>query len=158
KASGRASGPFVPFSCAALPDTLIEDELFGHEKGAFTDAHREKRGRFELANGGTMFLDDADDAPPAPQVDPLRRLPERTLGRVGGERPSGVDVRVVSATKVPLRKRVAEKRFREDLFWRLNVVPIALPPLRERPGDLPLLAEHFLGLFAKERRYRLRPE
>jgi DNA-binding NtrC family response regulator len=158
KASARATGPFVPFSCAALPDTLIEDELFGHEKGAFTDAHREKRGRFELANGGTMFLDDVDDAPAATQVKLLRVLQEKTFERVGGEKPIHVDVRVVSATKVALRKRVAEKRFREDLFWRLNVVPVTLPPLRARPGDLPLLVEHFLGLFAKERRYRVRPE
>ncbi|MGH7149993.1 MAG: sigma-54-dependent transcriptional regulator [Planctomycetota bacterium] len=158
KASGRGSGPFVPFSCAALPDTMIEDELFGHEKGAFTDAHREKRGRFEIANGGTMFLDDVDDAPAATQVKLLRVLQEKTFERVGGEKPIKVDVRVVSATKVQLRKRIAEKRFREDLFWRLNVVPITLPPLRARTGDLPLLVDHFLGLYAKDRRHRVRPE
>ncbi|HKB16360.1 MAG TPA: sigma-54 dependent transcriptional regulator, partial [Planctomycetota bacterium] len=121
KASARGAGAFVPFSCAALPETMIEDELFGHEKGAFTDAHREKRGRFELANGGTMFLDDIDDAPAATQVKLLRVLQEKTFERVGGEKPIKVDVRVVSATKVQLRKRIAEKRFREDLFWRLNV-------------------------------------
>ncbi len=158
KASTRAGGAFVPFSCAALPETMIEDELFGHEKGAFTDAHREKRGRFELANGGTMFLDDIDDAPAATQVKLLRVLQEKTFERVGGEKPIKVEVRVVSATKVQLRKRIAEKRFREDLFWRLNVVPITLPPLRARTGDLPLLVEHFLGLYAKDRRYRVRPE
>ena len=156
--SPRAKGPFVPFACAALPETMIEDELFGHERGAFTDAHREKRGRFELAHGGTVFLDDIEDTSAATQVKLLRVLQERSFERVGGERTLEVDVRVVAATKVPLRERVKAKRFREDLFWRLNVVPMRLPPVREREGDVRLLAEHFLALYARGRELRLRPE
>ncbi len=142
--SPRASGPFVALSCSALPETLLESELFGHEKGAFTDARKERRGRFELANGGTFFLDDIDDMPIALQVKLLRVLQERTVDRLGSETPLDVDIRVVAATKVPLRQRVQEQKFREDLYYRLDVVRLVLPPLRERGGDVPLLAQHFL--------------
>ncbi len=144
-ASSRADGPFIALSCAALPETLLEAELFGHEKGAFTDARREKKGRFELADGGTIFLDDIDDMPLAVQVKLLRVLQERTIERLGGESVRKVDIRVIAATKESLRKLVLEKRFREDLFYRINVVPIALPPLRERLEDIPLLVAHLLG-------------
>jgi DNA-binding NtrC family response regulator len=137
--SRRANGPFVALSCAALPESLLESELFGHERGAFTDAHKEKRGRFELANGGTIFLDDIDDMPLSVQVKLLRVLQERRFERVGGETTRSVDVRLVAATKVPLRDLVREGRFREDLFYRIQVVPLRMPPLRERAGDVPLL-------------------
>ena len=138
--SARAQAPFVALSCAALPESLLEAELFGHEKGAFTDAHREKRGRFELANGGTLFLDDIDDLPKTVQVKLLRVLQERRFERVGGEKTHSVDIRVVAATKAPLREEVRAGRFREDLFYRIQVVPLKLPPLRDRTGDVPLLA------------------
>ena len=143
-ASARAEGPFVAISCAALPETLLEAELFGHEKGAFTDAQREKRGRFELAHGGTVFLDDIDDMPLAVQVKLLRVLQERVIERLGAESARAVDLRVVAATKVALRELVRAGRFREDLFYRINVVPVELPPLRERAGDVPLLVQHML--------------
>ena len=142
--SRRAEGPFVAISCAALPETLLEAELFGHEKGAFTDAHRERRGRFELASGGTLFLDDIDDMPLTVQVKLLRVLQERTFERLGSEKTCSVDIRVVAATKDPLRDLVRQGRFREDLFYRINVVPIRLPALREREGDVPLLLQHMI--------------
>jgi DNA-binding NtrC family response regulator len=142
--SARAERAFVAISCAALPETLLEAELFGHERGAFTDARREKRGRFELADGGTIFLDDIDDMPLAMQVKLLRVLQERKFERLGGESTRAVDIRVVAATKVSLREHVRAGKFREDLFYRINVVPIALPPLRERKGDVPLLVAHML--------------
>ncbi len=138
--SARSQGPFVALSCAALPESLLEAELFGHEKGAFTDAHREKRGRFEMAHGGTLFLDDIDDLPKTVQVKLLRVLQERRFERVGGEKTHSVDIRVVAATKAPLREEVRAGRFREDLFYRIQVVPLKLPPLRDRSGDVPLLA------------------
>jgi two-component system response regulator HydG len=138
--SPRRDGPFVALSCAALPESLLETELFGHEKGAFTDAHKEKRGRVELADGGTLFLDDIDDLPRTVQVKLLRVLQERTYERVGGERTRSVDMRVIAATKAPLREEVRAGRFREDLYYRINVVPLRLPPLRERDGDVALLA------------------
>ena len=144
KASARAQGPFVATSCAALPETLLEAELFGHEKGAFTDAHKEKLGRFEQADGGTFFLDDIDDMPKTMQVKLLRVLQERSFERLGGEITRRVDIRVVAATKVPLRDEVRAGRFREDLYYRINVVPLLLPPLRERHGDVPLLAQHLI--------------
>ena len=142
--SRRAEGPFVAISCAALPETLLEAELFGHERGAFTDAHRERRGRFELADGGTLFLDDIDDMPITVQVKLLRVLQERNVERLGSEQTLDIDIRVVAATKEPLRDLVRDGRFREDLFYRINVVPMRLPPLRERTGDVPLLVQHMI--------------
>ncbi len=155
--SGRAEGPFVAISCAALPENLLEAELFGHEKGAFTDAKRERRGRFELANGGTFFLDDIDDMPLSVQVKLLRVLQERQVERLGAEEILDVDIRVVVATKRSLREMVREGSFREDLFYRVNVVPIVLPPLRERKGDVPLLVQHMLERHGGGREYRLAP-
>ena len=142
--SARKDRPFVALSCGALPDTLLETELFGHEKGAFTDAQRQRRGRFEVADGGTIFLDDIDDMPLSVQVKLLRVLQEREFERVGGETLVRVDIRVIAATKVPLLDHVRAGRFREDLYYRLNVVPVRLPPLREREGDLPVLVQHFI--------------
>jgi two-component system NtrC family response regulator len=154
-ASPRAEGPFVALSCAALPETLLEAELFGHEKGAFTDARREKRGRFELADGGTLFLDDIDDLPLTVQVKLLRVLQERTFERLGSELTRKVDIRVLAATKVPLLALVREGRFREDLYYRVNVVPIRLPPLRERPGDVSLLLQHMIERHGGGRSWRV---
>jgi len=147
-ASPRREAPFVGVACAALPEGLLESELFGHEKGAFTGAVRRKLGRFELADGGTLFLDEIAEIPPGVQVKLLRALQERRFERVGGEETIEVDVRLVSATHRDLGRLVAEGRFREDLYYRLHVVPIALPPLRERPGDVALLARHFLERLA----------
>ncbi len=151
--SRRAEGPFVAISCAALPETLLEAELFGHERGAFTDAHRERRGRFELADGGTLFLDDIDDMPMTVQVKLLRVLQERAFERLGSEKTSEVDIRVVAATKTPLRELVRQGKFREDLFYRINVVPLHLPPLRERTGDVPLLLQHMIERHGGDVRY-----
>ncbi|TDJ65932.1 MAG: sigma-54-dependent Fis family transcriptional regulator [Planctomycetota bacterium] len=151
--STRAEGPFVAISCAALPENLLETELFGHERGAFTDAKKERKGRFELAHRGTLFLDDIDDMPLPVQVKLLRVLQEREFERVGGETTIAIDIRVVVATKVPLRDLVREGRFREDLFYRVNVVPIQLPPLRERKGDVPLLVQYFVERHGNGREY-----
>ncbi|GAB4151727.1 MAG: sigma-54 dependent transcriptional regulator [Planctomycetota bacterium] len=156
--SGRKDRPFVALSCGSLPDTLLETELFGHEKGAFTDAQRLRRGRFELADGGTIFLDDIDDMPLQVQVKLLRVLQEREFERVGGEAVVRVDIRVVSATKVPLLDLVRKGRFREDLYYRLNVVPIRLPPLRERELDVPLLAQHFIEKLGDGRGYTIKTD
>src|SRR5688572_4764774 len=153
--SARAERAFVAISCAALPETLLEAELFGHEKGAFTDARREKRGRFELADGGTLFLDDIDDLPLSVQVKLLRVLQERTFERLGGESTLTVDIRVLAATKLPLLPLVRAGRFREDLYYRINVVPVRLPPLRERPGDVPLLLAHMLERHGGGRTWKL---
>ncbi len=142
--SRRASGPFIKVNCGALTDTLLESELFGHEKGAFTGAIKRKLGRFELADGGTLFLDEIGDVTPAMQLKLLRALQEKEFERVGGEHTLKVDVRVVSATNKDLKSEVAAGRFREDLYYRLHVVPITLPPLRERREDIPLLVAHFL--------------
>jgi two-component system, NtrC family, response regulator HydG len=146
--SPRREGPFIKVSCGALAETLLESELFGHEKGAFTGAVKTKLGRFELADGGTLFLDEIGDISPAVQVKLLRALQEREIERVGGERPIKVDVRVVSATHRDLEREVEEGRFRQDLYYRLHVVPLRLPPLRERREDIPLLTEHFVGKLA----------
>jgi DNA-binding NtrC family response regulator len=156
--SPRRGKPFVPISCAAIPETLLESELFGHEKGAFTDAKDRKIGRFERADGGTVFLDDVDDMPLAMQVKLLRVLQEREIERLGGQRPIAVDLRVVTATKVDLQDSVREGEFREDLYWRLNVVGILLPPLRERPGDVRVLAEHFVRLYGRGKPFRIPDE
>jgi len=142
--SPRAEGPMIPVNCGAMPESLIESELFGHEKGAFTGAAKRKLGRFELADGGTIFLDEVGELTPAVQVKLLRVLQEKTIDRVGGERAVPVDVRIVSATHRDLRKEVDEGRFREDLFYRLHVVPLNLPPLRERTDDIIPLARHFM--------------
>ena len=146
--SFRSSGPFVAVSCAALPKDLVEGELFGHEAGAFTGATRRRIGRVELAHGGTLLLDDVDDIPLGVQVKLLRVLQERTFERVGGEHPLSVNIRVIAATKRALAAMVEAGEFREDLFYRLNVVPLHVPPLRERPDDIPLLVEHFLEKLA----------
>ncbi len=146
--SHRASGPFVAASCAALPRELVESELFGHEPGAFTGAMKRHLGRFELARGGTLFLDDVDDIPLDVQVKLLRVLQDRTFERVGGEQPIRVNVRVIAATKRSLAAMVAAGEFREDLYYRLSVVPLHLPPLRDRLEDVPLLVEHFLERIA----------
>ena len=147
--SARRQGPFVGVNCAALPESLVESELFGHERGAFTGAIQQRRGRFELANGGTLFLDEIADVSLPVQVRLLRVLQERTFERVGGERPVATDVRIICATSQDLEKAMAEGRFREDLYYRLNVFPIHIPPLRERRADIVLLADHFIGKYAK---------
>lgn len=153
--SPRSSNPFVAISCAALPENLLEAELFGHEKGAFTDAKQARRGRFELADGGTLFLDDIDDMPLGVQVKLLRVLQERQVERLGSEDILELDIRVVVATKKPLRDMVREGTFREDLFYRVNVVPIQLPPLRDRAGDIPLLVQCMLERHGSHRSFRL---
>ena len=147
--SARKAGPLVKLHCAALPESLLESELFGHEKGAFTGAVQRKPGRVELAHGGTLFLDEIGELPPSVQVKLLRVLQERTFERLGGTQTQSVDVRFVAATHRPLEEMVQRGEFREDLFYRLNVVPVWLPPLRERPEDIAPLAGHFLTLHAK---------
>jgi two-component system NtrC family response regulator len=142
--SPRASRAWVKVNCGALPEALLESELFGHEKGAFTGAIRQKPGRFEDAEQGTIFLDEIGELPSALQVKLLQVIEEKTFTRVGGNQPITVDVRIIAATNRALEDMVRERTFREDLFFRLNVFPIALPPLRDRPGDVPRLAEHFL--------------
>jgi DNA-binding NtrC family response regulator len=146
----RAAKPFVAVSCAALAETLLESELFGHERGAFTGATGQKQGKFEMAHGGTIFLDEIGDISPKLQVDLLRVLQDRAFYRVGGSQEVRVDVRVVAATHVNLQQAVAEGRFRDDLFYRLNVIEIRIPPLRDRREDIPLLAAHFLERISHE--------
>ena len=143
--SRRGGAPFVPINCGALPEGLIESELFGHVKGAFSGAIRDKKGRFELADGGTVFLDEISELPKLMQVKLLRFLQEGSFEKVGGEKTTSVDVRVISATNKDIKKEVQRGNFREDLYYRLNVIPIAVPPLRDRKNDIPLLVEHFLG-------------
>ena len=142
--SHRSGGPFVPVNCGALPDGLLESELFGHVKGAFSGAIRDKKGRFELAQRGTIFLDEVSEFPRPMQVKLLRVLQEGTFERVGGEKTITVDVRVISASNRDLKREMEKQNFREDLYYRLNVVPLRLPPLRERKNDIPLLAARFL--------------
>jgi DNA-binding NtrC family response regulator len=151
--SRRRAGPFVPLACAAIPQALLESEIFGHERGAFTDAKERKAGRFERANGGTLFLDDIDDMPLDTQVKLLRVLQEGVVEPLGATKGLPVDVRVIAATKVDLSEAVEDGEFREDLYYRLNVVPVDLPPLREREGDVPLLVQHFLKRFGQGRVY-----
>jgi len=148
--SRRAGRPFVAVSSAAIPGTLLESELFGHERGAFTDAKERKLGKLELAHGGTLFLDEIGDMPPELQTKLLRALQERTIERVGGQESLRIDVRVLAATNRDLETMMREGRFREDLFYRLNVVTVTLPPLRERRRDIPLLVEHLLAKYATE--------
>ncbi len=148
--SNRRGGPFVKVNCAAIPENLLEDELFGHEKGAFTDAQRQRKGKFELAQGGTIFLDEIGDMPPTLQVKILRVLQERQFERVGGTETVVVDVRLIAATNRDLEELIREGEFREDLYYRLNVIPIFLPPLRERRDDIPKLAMHFLQKFNRK--------
>jgi DNA-binding NtrC family response regulator len=155
--SSRRDGPFVAISCAALPESLLEAELFGFERGAFTDARKDRKGRFELADGGTFFLDDIDDMPLATQVKLLRVLQERSFERLGSETSVEIDIRVLAATKVNLRDSVREGRFREDLYYRINVVPLELPPLRAREGDLPLLLHHLIERHAGGREFTVPP-
>jgi len=148
--SRRAGRPFVAVSCAAIPTTLLESEMFGHERGAFTDAKERRLGKLELAHGGTLYLDEIGDMPVELQTKLLRALQERTIERLGGQDPIRVDVRVLAATNRDLEALMKDGRFREDLYYRLNVVTMSLPPLRERRRDIPLLVEHFLAKYAAE--------
>ena len=148
--SPRADAPFVAINCAAIPETLLETELFGHEKGAFTGAVARKPGKFEMAHRGTLFLDEIGDLPLSLQAKILRALEEKRFERVGGTASVQVDVRLVAATNRGLRAQVAARRFREDLFFRLSVFPITVPPLRDRPGDIPLLARYFVDRFCRD--------
>jgi transcriptional regulator with GAF, ATPase, and Fis domain len=158
RASPRFDRPFVKLSLSAMPHELLESELFGHERGAFTSAIAEKRGLFDLAHTGTLFLDDIDDVPPAVQVKLLRVLESRQVMRVGGSSPMPIDVRLVTASKVDLKELVARQVFRADLFYRINVCPVEIPPLRERPEDVPLLADYFLRRFAAGRSLTISPD
>ena len=154
--SPRSEGAFIQLNCAALPQTLLESELFGHERGAFTGASAAKKGRFELADGGSLFLDEIGDIPMDVQVKLLRVLQERSFERVGGTKTIAVDVRIIAATNQDLEVAIAQGTFREDLYYRLNVVPILLPPLRERREDIPLLVEHFLAKANREHNRKVR--
>jgi len=154
--SERSAQPFVALNVAAIPDTLIESELFGHEKGAFTGAHARRLGRFELAHGGTIFLDEIGSLRLDLQTRLLRALQEREIERLGGGRSVPIDVRVVAATNVNLRQAVRDRAFRDDLYYRLSVVPIHLPSLRQRREDIPRLVEHFVRKFARESRRDVR--
>ncbi|MDA3850547.1 MAG: sigma-54 dependent transcriptional regulator [Spirochaetaceae bacterium] len=153
--SERAAGPFIEVNCAAIPENLIESELFGHEKGAFTGAVSRRKGKMELADGGTLFLDEVADMTLSAQAKVLRAMQEMRFERVGGEESIKVDIRIISATNKNIREEIEENRFREDLYFRLNVIPIIVPPLAERPEDIPLLLNHFLEQFvpAEERSF-----
>jgi two-component system nitrogen regulation response regulator NtrX len=148
--SRRAAGPFVEVNCAAIPSELIESELFGHMKGSFTGAVQDRAGKFEQSDGGTLFLDEVGDMSLAAQAKVLRVLEDGDVTRIGGAKPRTVDVRVLAATNKRLEEEIAEGRFREDLYYRLNVVPIVVPPLRDRRDDIPLLIHHFLDLYAPQ--------
>jgi DNA-binding NtrC family response regulator len=154
--SARAGGPFVPINCGAIPASLIQSELFGHERGAFTGATRDKRGLIESARGGTLFLDEIGDLPMELQSNLLRFLQEKTIYRLGSSNSIEVDVRVIAASHMNLQLAVAKGRFREDLYYRLNVLALDVPPLRERKDDLALLANHFFTLFSSERAPRVK--
>jgi DNA-binding NtrC family response regulator len=153
--SYRQDKALVPINCGAIPEELLESELFGHEKGAFTGATTQRLGRFELANGGTIFLDEIGEMRPSLQVKILRVLQEREFERIGGTRTIKVDVRILAATNKNLEELVARQQFRDDLFWRLNVIPIPMPPLRERLSDIPLLVTHFIARFNAEKKQHL---
>ncbi|MDY0045586.1 MAG: sigma 54-interacting transcriptional regulator, partial [Syntrophales bacterium] len=153
--SMRANRPLIKVNCAALPETVLESELFGHEKGAFTGAIAERKGRFELASGGTIFLDEVGDLPPMVQIRLLRVLQEREFERVGATSTTKVDVRVIAATNRNLEELIKEGKFREDLYYRLNVFPIYIPPLRGRKTDIPLLADHFVDRFSRANNKRI---
>ena len=150
KASSRKDGPFVPINCGAMPEGLVESELFGHVKGAFSGAIRDKKGRFELADGGTIFLDEVAELSKHMQAKLLRFLQDGKFEKVGGEKTVRINVRVISATNKDLKEEMKKNRFRDDLYYRINVVPISLPPLRERKSDIPLLVDHFLKQAAKQ--------
>jgi Nif-specific regulatory protein len=153
--SQRARQPFVKVNCAALPETLFESELFGHERGAFTGAHTRRKGRFELAQGGTLFLDEIGELSPTTQAKLLRVLQSREFERLGGSETLRTDVRIIAATNTDMERAVSAGNFREDLYYRLNVFSIALPPLRERRADIPGLAEYFLTKYAGEHRRKI---
>lgn len=153
--SSRRDKPLVPVNCGAIPESLLESELFGHEKGAFTGASSSRIGRFELAHGGTLFLDEISELPLSLQVKLLRVLQERSFERVGGAKTIHVDVRIIVATNQDLERAVEEKRFRKDLFYRLNVIPITIPPLRERKEDIPLLIDHFIRRFNEKKQQKI---
>jgi transcriptional regulator with GAF, ATPase, and Fis domain len=148
--SPRKDGPFVKVNCGAIPETLLDSELFGHEKGAFTGAISQKRGRFERADKGSLFLDEIGELPPQAQIRMLRVLQYKELERVGGTNPISVDIRLIAATNRNLEEMVGQKQFREDLWFRLNVFPIRIPPLRERRGDIPALVHHFVERKSRE--------
>jgi transcriptional regulator with PAS, ATPase and Fis domain len=148
--SHRCEGPFVAVNCGSLPEQLMESELFGYEQGAFTDAKQSKKGRLELAGTGTLFLDEVGEIGPRMQIDLLRVLEERSFTRLGGTRPIGTDIRVIAASNKDLPEAVRAGSFREDLYYRLNVISLEMPPLRKRKEDIPLLAEHFLSRFRQE--------
>jgi two-component system response regulator AtoC len=153
--SSWTNGPFVAVNCGAIPETLLESELFGHERGAFTDAKKERRGSFEMAHQGTLFLDEVGETSPSAQVKLLRALQAGEVKRLGSEQPLFVDVRIIAATIKDLTRAVAEGRFREDLFYRLNVLPLHLPPLRDRKEDIPLLVDHFIQKYNQQHRLNL---
>jgi DNA-binding NtrC family response regulator len=157
RASPRRDRPFIKISLSAMPHDLLESELFGHERGAFTSAIADKRGLFELAHGGSLFLDDIDDVAPDVQVKLLRVLEAQQVMRVGGAAPIPIDVRLITASKLDLEQLVARHLFRADLYYRINVCPVPIPPLRERRDDVPLLAEHFLRRFAPQKALSLTP-
>lgn len=156
EASARRTGPFVPINCGAIPETLLENELFGHERGAFTDAHRMREGKLEIAAGGTVFLDEIGEIPTHLQVKLLRFLQDHRVERIGGRDPQQVDVRVVAATNHDLKAALASGRFREDLFYRLSVVTINVPPLEQRGEDVRLLAEYFLEFYGRHHKRRIK--
>jgi transcriptional regulator with PAS, ATPase and Fis domain len=156
--SARSQNPFLRIGLSAMPSDLMGSELFGHEQGSFTSAHRLKKGLFEVAHHGTVFLDDIDDVPMDIQAKLLRVLEAREIMRVGGTAPIPVDIRLISASKVDLKEMIRQNLFREDLYYRINVVPILIPPLRERRDDIPLLVEHFLKMFSPGRDIEITPE